>query len=141
MVAPHLLIAEVDPFEDVALTLELNFLPPLWVHVVIGGSGCNHHDTRHPPASEETLAGRHDQFRSNEEPPDPCGQQLSAQGLADHPIDVGAAVASSFSAWRQRLRVEEFGQLVVFLIKAGGRVEGFLHADRLATQLFKEFQI
>ena len=38
MVAPHLLIAEVDPFEDVALTQKLIFLPPLWVHVVIGGA-------------------------------------------------------------------------------------------------------
>ena len=58
MVAPHLLIVEVGPFEDVARTLELNFLPPLWVHVVIGGvPGCDHHDTRHPPASEEALAG------------------------------------------------------------------------------------
>ena len=38
VVAPHLLIAEVDPFEDVALTQELIFLPPLWVHVVIGGA-------------------------------------------------------------------------------------------------------
>ena len=36
VVAPHLLIVEVGPFEDVALTLELNFVPPLWVHVVIG---------------------------------------------------------------------------------------------------------
>ncbi|PPR74569.1 MAG: hypothetical protein CFH05_01027 [Alphaproteobacteria bacterium MarineAlpha3_Bin4] len=70
MVAPHLLIAEVDPFEDVALTQELIFLPPLWVHVVIGGA---------PVAItmtlgilrplEEALAGSHDQFRSNEERP------------------------------------------------------------------------
>ena len=36
MVAPHLLIVEVVRFEDVALTQELIFLPPLWFQVGIG---------------------------------------------------------------------------------------------------------